>query len=479
MTERRTQLDRAFNPRTVAVVGDKQVTGYMWLRALQPFTGRLYSVQIDPSEIPGIEALGVTNVRSLLEIADEVDYVVVAVPRGVVLRVLADCARKRVGAVTLFTAGFAETGDPDGIRLEQEIQALAQREGLLVVGPNCMGIANLGIGLRNFDGQPAGPAAAGPVAFVGQSGTHTITFCARAALDGIGISKAVSFGNGIVLDASDYVEYLRDDPATTVIAAYIEGVRDGRRLYDVLRATTPHKPVVLWKGGSSEAGRRAIFSHTASLASPTAIWQGMQRQAGVIGVESQEALLDVARTLVAGKVAQGYRAGLIAMTGGPSVAITDAFTHAGLSVPLLSDASYARLAEFFQIVGGSFRNPLDVGSTIAMGMRADNLARLLDVLDTEPAIDVIGIDFGATLSMERWLEYPELLTALVDTTTAFATNSRKPVAVIADAPQRPLESAQLRSRLQAGGAVPFTSAPRAAEALRLTIGYHRWRSGLD
>jgi len=469
-------MDRAFNPRVIAVVGDKQMNGFLWLRALQNFSGLLYSVQIDPNEIPAIEAMGVTNVRSLVDIPEAVDYVIVAVPRQVAPRVLVDCVRKDVGAVTLFTAGFSETGDPAGVRLEQEITDIARRRNLLLIGPNCMGIANLRIGMCNFPGQQSGEDAAGPVGFIGQSGTHTITFCLRAPTEGIGISKAVSFGNAVVADASDYLEYLRDDPGTHIIAAYIEGIRDGRRFYEVLRQTTPLKPVILWKGGLSEAGQRAIFSHTAALATPTAVWQGMVRQAGAIGVTSQDELLDVTRVLLAGKKTAGVRAALIAMTGGPSVVMTDAFTQAGLEVPLLSDASYAKLGAFFQVVGGSFRNPLDAGSTIAMGFRADNLARLLDVLADDATIDLLSLDLGAALSMDRWLEYPALTAAVFETLAAFTQRCAKPCAIVLDAPHRPVESARFREELRQRGILAFVSPARAAGALRRCIDYWRWHA---
>jgi acyl-CoA synthetase (NDP forming) len=469
----RARFERAFHPRVIAVVGDKQMNDFLWLRALQPFSGKLYSVQIDPNEIAAIEAMGVTNVRSLHDIPEAVDYVVLAVPRSATPRLVTECVRKQVGAVTLFTAGFSETGDPEGTRLEEEIATIARRDHLLLIGPNCMGVANLRLGMRNFPGQAVGEAAAGPLSFIGQSGTHTINFCLRGPAEGVGISKAVSIGNGVVADASDYLEYLRDDADTLVIAAYIEGIRDGRRFYEVLRQTTSVKPVIIWKGGVSEAGQRAIFSHTAALATPAAVWQGMVRQAGAIAVDSEDALLDVARLLLAGRRATGGRAGLIAMTGGPSVALTDAFTTAGLEVPLLSEASYVALREFFQVVGGSFRNPLDAGSTIAMGFRADNLARLLDVLAADATIDVIAVDLGAGLSIERWHQHPLLAAAMWDVLGAFARRSRKPFAVIADAPHRPADAAQLRTDLRQRGIVTFVSAQRAAQALRHLIEHHR------
>jgi len=472
-------FDHAFHPHVVAVVGDKAMNGFMWLRAMQGFAGRVYSVQIDPHEIPAIEALGVPNVHTLHEIPQPVDYVIVAVPRGVVLRVLADCARARVPAVTLFTAGFAETGDPEGVRLEGEIAALAAREGMLVIGPNCMGVANPSLGLSNYPGQPAGTAATGPASFIGQSGTHTIAFCQRAPAEGLGVRTAVSIGNGVVADAADFLAYMRADRETGVIGAYIEGIRAGRQFFDQLRATTPHKPVVLWKGGVSEAGERAIFSHTAALATPAAVWRGMVRQAGALAVDSLDALIDTARALTAGKTAIGLRAGLVAMTGGPSVAMTDAFSAAGLTVPLLDDASYGTLAEFFQVVGGSFRNPLDAGSTIVMGFRADNLERILTVLDAAPGIDVVALDLGAGLTLDRWHEHPDLAATVLDVLAAFARRSAKPFAVVVDAPHRPADAAALRAVLHRHGLLTFATAARAAHALRQVVEYSRFRAGLD
>jgi acyl-CoA synthetase (NDP forming) len=473
----RAQFERAFHPRVVAVVGDKMMNGFLWLRALQSFHGRVYSVQIDPNEIPAIEALGVRNVMRLEEIPEPVDYVVIAVPRQVAPRVIEDCVREEVGAVTLFTAGFSETGDPEGRRLEAVIAEGARQSNLLLIGPNCMGLANPRIGLCNFPGQATGEAAAGSVAFIGQSGTHTINFIRRAPGRGVGISKAVSIGNATVVEAADYLEYLRDDPATTVIAMYLEGVRDGRRFFSVLRETARVKPVVVWKGGQSPAGHRAIHSHTAALATPAAVWDGMIRQAGAVRVDALDELIDIVALLQRGTHATGTRAGLIAMTGGPSVAVTDAFVRAGLEVPVLSPASYERLAEFFNVVGGSFRNPLDAGSTIAMGFRSDNLARLLDILDTDPTIDVIAIDLGAGLAADRWREFPDALAGMLEMLAVFVARSRKPLAVILEPAHCEAEVAQYRAQFTARGIFTAPSAERAAAALRTLAAYDRARHG--
>lgn len=468
----RATLDRAFNPKAVAVIGDKRAMNYMWLRSQSTFQGKVYSVQIDEREIPGITALGVPNYRSLAEIPDEIDYVMTAVPRQIAPRIIADCAAKKVAGVMLFTSGFSEIGDEDGKRLEQAIADTARAAGMALIGPNCMGLYHPRLGLRNYTDLPAGEA--GTVGFIGQSGTHTITFSLAAANHGVKISKAVSFGNAAVLDASDYLDYLSADEATHIIGMYLEGVREGRRFFSLLRQVTAKKPVVIWKGGTSEAGKRAISSHTGSLAIPTAVWTAMVRQAGAIPTETFDETLDVMKLLLFARPTTGTRVGLIAMTGGPSVVITDAFEHAGLTVPLLSESSYQELSSFFNVIGGSFRNPLDSGHTIGMGQSSENLERLLSILDRDPHIDAIVMDTGAGLVAGQWQAHPQMLMALLDTLANFATCSVKPFFVVLQ--PFALEAALLRVRDQfhARGIATFATHQRAARALRLSIAY--WHS---
>src|SRR5260221_420284 len=267
----RAQLERAFNPKAVAVIGDKRANNYMWLRGQSTFTGKVYSVQIDERELPNIAALGVPNYPSLAAIPDEIDYVMTAVPRQIAPRIAKDCADKKVGGVMFFTSGFSETDD-EGKRLEQALVEIARSANMALLGPNCMGIYHPRIGLRNYTELPAGEA--GSVGFIGQSGTHTITFGLAAPHHGVKISKAVSFGNAAVIDASDYLDYLASDEETRIIGMYLEGVREGRRFFSLLREVTKKKPVVIWKGGNSEPGQRAISSHTGSLAVPAAVWNG-------------------------------------------------------------------------------------------------------------------------------------------------------------------------------------------------------------
>jgi acyl-CoA synthetase (NDP forming) len=458
------------------VIGDKRAMNYLWLRSQRTFQGKVYSVQIDERELPGIAALGVPNYPSLAAIPDEIDYVMTAVPRQVAPRIIADCAAKKVAGVMLFTSGFSEIGDEDGKRLEQAMADTARAAGMALIGPNCMGLYHPRIGLRNYAELPAGES--GSVGFIGQSGTHTITFSLAAPNHGVKISKAASFGNATVLDASDYLDYLAADEETRIIGMYLEGVREGRRFFSLLRQVTPKKPVVIWKGGKSEAGKRAISSHTGSLAVPSAVWDAMVRQAGAIPAENFDEILDVIKLLLFAKPTTGTGVGLIAMTGGPSVVITDAFEQAGLSVPLLSDASYQELASFFTVIGGSFRNPLDSGHTIGMGQSTSNLERLLAILDRDPHIDAIVMDTGAGLVAGQWQTHPQTLTMLLDTLSAFASRSTKPFFVILQPFALEAALLEVRKQFHDRGIATFVTHQRAACAFRLATDYWQFHASV-
>lgn len=466
------RMDRAFNPRTIAVVGDKRATGYLWLNCMKTFEGEVYSVQVDPNEIPGIEAMGVPNYKSLLEIPDEIDYVVCAVPRPVAARIVADCIAKQVGAVALFTSGFAETETEDGVAAQHEITRQARDSGLLMIGPNCMGIYNRRLGVRHSTDQPAGDS--GNVGFISQSGTHCINFSLVGAVRGVKCSKTVSFGNAVVLDAPDYIEYLANDPETEVIAIYVEGTKDGRRFFRVLRETASRKPIVVWKGGVTDAGSRAVYSHTASLATAPAIWEAAMRQAGVVQTESLDETIDAVNALVHCRPATGRRVGLIAMTGGQSVVITDAFERAGLEVPLLTPGSYEQLVSFFNIIGGSYRNPLDAGGTIGMGFVPGNLEKLLDILEEDENVDSIAMEVGAGFIARRLRENPAMLDQMVATLAGHRERSAKPFLAITHPGHVEDVMAGIRSKLIDRGIAVFGSFEAAARALARATGY--WRT---
>ncbi|MCC7363873.1 MAG: CoA-binding protein [Dehalococcoidia bacterium] len=463
------RLDRMFNPEVVAVIGDKG-PGYMWLHNNMPFKekgGRLYSVQLDEKEIPGIEALGVQNFKSLADIPEKIDYALVAVPRQVSPYVLKDLIAAGAHGAGFFTSGFAETGEELGVKLQAQLKEMASAADFNLVGPNCMGLYMPKVGVRFSGDVPV--AADGRVGFLSQSGTHGIMFSLVAAANGIHLSRCASFGNAIVLDVSDYLDYLAQDDETEVIGMYVEGVRDGRRFFETLKEATKRKPVVVWKGGQTEAGARATMSHTGSLAAPQAVWEGMMRQCGAITTNNLDETVDVMKALLRAKRPKGRGMALLAQTGGQSVSITDAFAKGGFQVPRLSEASYATLGEFFNIVGGSFQNPLDMAGTIQGNV--ETLDRILKIVDADPNVDGMAMELSAMFAARQWKKDPASLDQTLDLMKAHAERSQKPFVAVLHPAHEAEYVAQVQPKFSDRGLAVYQSFERAAAALARVAAY--------
>ena len=463
-------FDRIFNPKCVAVVGDKKQFGYMWLNALSTFQGSLYSVQIDEREIPGIEALGVRNYPSLLDVPETIDFVVVAVPRKFAPRILEDCIAKGVGGAAFFTSGFAETATEEGITLQKILTERAREANFMLVGPNCMGIFVPKIGLRCSTEQYSGEG--GEVGFIGQSGTHSINFSLMGAVHEVKVSKVVSFGNAIVLDSPDYLEYMGQDAETRIIGMYVEGFKDGRRFFETLRKVARSKAVIIWKGGQTQDGARAMASHTASLATEKSIWDSLVSQCGAITVDSLEEMIDVMKVLLYIKPSTGTRMGITTLTGGPSVVAADAYAKAGLEVPPLSERSYEQLATFFSIIGASYRNPIDVSSNIPS---LDIFTRLLEILAQDENVDAVMTELSTSvLGYQEALDkgYTDGLLSLLE---SHHRNSRKPFFVTVVALNQEVEAIRLRETLMEKGIPSFPSFQRSANAYRKAIDFYRFQ----
>jgi acyl-CoA synthetase (NDP forming) len=245
----------------------------------------------------------------------------------------------------------------------------------------------------------------------------------------------------------------------------------------VLREVAQRKPVVLWKGGQTEAGTRATLSHTASLTSSHAVWQALARQANCISVDSLDELIDVLQLLLRAKPSAGRRLALLAQTGGQSVVLTDAFAKVGMEVPELTAESYARLAEFFNIIGGSYRNPLDMAGTV--NQHPEHLDRIFAIIDADPHIDAIVMELSALFMARRWLQHPEQFADLVERLERHRARSAKPFLTVLHPGHLEAEVASLRPRLQERGIPVLPSFERAARALARVTAYQRARAELE
>ncbi|HEX9641555.1 MAG TPA: CoA-binding protein, partial [Candidatus Krumholzibacteria bacterium] len=285
-----TSLASLLRPRSIAVAGasaNPDSPGHDYLRCLidRGFAGPIYPIHPREKELLGLEVYA-----TLRDVPGEVDFVISCIPAEAVLDLLDAAAEKGVRCVQLFTGRFSETGRSDAADLERQVLERARAASIRLIGPNCMGLHDPGWGL-SF--RPDLPRRTGDAAFISQSGNNTTEVLLHSDVRGVGYRVAVSYGNALETDESDLLDMLAQDADVGVIGAYIEGVRDGRRFLDALRNAAAKKPVVVQKGGRSEAGARSAVSHTASLAGSREIWRGALRQAGAVQVHTQEELIDL------------------------------------------------------------------------------------------------------------------------------------------------------------------------------------------
>jgi acyl-CoA synthetase (NDP forming) len=458
------KLQRAFNPRVVAVVGDSKSNNFNWLKAHKSFKGKLYSVHVNPKSFEDIKALGIENYPSLVDIPEPVDLAIVAVPRNATPGVLDDCIRKDVAAAHFFSAGFSETNTEEGMALERRLVKKAEKAGFHLIGPNCMGLFNPRVGIKQSEELYTGDP--GSLGFISQSGSIAIGFGLDAHTQGLDINKSVSFGNGIVLDSPDFLEFFGNDPEIKAIGMYLEGVKNGQRFFSVLKEVAARKPVVIWKGGRTEEGGRATASHTGSLATSKVVWDSAINQCGAIQVVSLEELIDTLKALLFLPPVYGNRVAIAGGPGGHSVTATDIFAESGLNVPQLTQESYDELETFFGPVGGSYRNPIDSAGPVRRDMK-----RVMDIVAQDPHIDNL-VFFVST--KPGWHFTPDQLKGAMDLLDRIKKKSPKPLMVVSmlynsDAEK---EIKDIMFNLQGMGIPVFLSFERCALALKNALQYY-------
>ena len=376
-------LEYMFHPRSIAVVGISADAPKLWIKRLyleslvkHRFPGQVYLVNPKGGEMDGMPLY-----RSLKDVPGPVDHVVLAVPAVHAPRIMEDCRDVGARVVHVFASGFAETGEPDRVRLQDDLVRIARQGNMRIIGPNCLGLFYPAgrIGLS-----PDLPMEPGPVGFLCQSGGN-VTFMARhAASRGLRFSKIVSYGNACDIDECDLLDYFVADPETKVIAAYIEGARDGVRLRQVLRRAAAAKPVVIFKGGFSPDGERAVASHTGSLAGADAVWDGLLRQVGAIRVFSIEEMVDMLVALLRVRPFAGRNVCVIGHGGGASVMATDEMSREGFRLARIPEEIRAGLKEFVDLANSMLRNPLDLGT----GLVPDSM-RVMQTMGGRPPVDVL------------------------------------------------------------------------------------------
>ena len=395
MARRSPSLAEIFAPRGVAIVG---VSG----ADQRGFASGVVRSLIDAG-FPAIypvnpkydEAMGLKCYPNLQAIPGMVDHVIVSIPAEAALPLLDDCTAKGVKSVHFFTAGFSESGYQERAELEKAMLAKARSGGFRIIGPNCVGMSLPKVRLVTLSGMPL---ESGPIAFISQSGGHAHDLPYSSGPRGLRFGKVVSYGNALDVDESELLEYLAQDPETEIIAAYIEGVKDGRRFINALREAATRKPVVIYKGGTTEAGKRAAHGHTASLTSSVAVFEALCRQLGAIRVDDIEELVDVLVALrFTHPLPKGPGVAVVGMGGGPSVMASDEVEKAGLYMPTLSPEAQTKLRRFLPLAGTIVCNPIDAAALLSPEGIAATMGVLGEVGDVDMVIYHLGFHPGS-----RW-----------------------------------------------------------------------------
>ncbi len=345
-----------FYPKNVAIVGASAQLG-KWGYSLMTntisggFKGLLYPVNPKGGTIAGRKVY-----RSVAEIPAKIDLAVVTIPAGKVLDLIPQFREKGIRNMLLITSGFSETGNT-GRQLEKELVKTARQAGILVLGPNTMGICNPH---NNFycTGSPVMPIP-GSTAMVAQSGNMGIQLLAFAEQQGIGIRAFCGSGNEAMMTIEDYLDGFEVDSLTRTVILYIESVKNGRRFFEGARRVGKKKPIVLLKGGRSKAGNRAAASHTGAMTSDIKIFDAVCRQAGIVRAEKPMDLLDLAAAFSSLPLPAGNRAAIMTLGGGWGVVTADLCAEYGLDVPELSAQLIAKMDEMLPIYW-SRSNPIDL-----------------------------------------------------------------------------------------------------------------------
>jgi len=386
------ELDCIFKPRSMAVIGASEtVTKWGQLMVERPLkTG--YKGTIYPINPQKLEILGLPAYPSVADVPGDIDLAVITTPSVTIPAILRECGRKGIRGVIIITAGFGEIGE-EGMRLEKEIVDVARKEGIRFVGPNGMGIWSAAGHLSLcFHQAPK----SGPMAFVSQSGTFGVAMARVATEKGYGLSKFISIGNQADLEAADYLEYLDGDEETKVIVCYLEGLKDGRRFFEVAKRVIRKKPIVVYKAGRSQAGARATMSHTASIAGSEAIFDGMCKQVGIIQVREAFHLFEVAEALAQLPPAAGNRIAILG-SGGQGVVGSDACSAIGLELPELDPAMARTISALLPAHAPRAKNPVDFAGSRRTALQEAEITERLLMLDY-----IDGVISNVPVSPQIW-----------------------------------------------------------------------------
>ncbi len=448
------QLDYFFKPKSVAIIGasrDPKKIGHVIFRNFVEggFSGRIFPINPNAEELFGHRCY-----PSVLDVEERIDLAVITIPAALVPNALEECGKKKVPAVIIISGGFKEIGN---VELEDQVASILKKHRIRAIGVNCIGLFDPYTNVDTFflPRYKLERPGKGRIAFISQSGALGSVVLDWMAMKGYKISKFISYGNATDVDEADLTEYLAEDKDTDVICAYFEGVKEGRKFYEIAKKVSSRKPVIVLKGGTTSEGTTAVASHTGSLAGSAQIFSAAFKQAGVIQANDLEQIFDFARVLSTQPSAKGNRVQIITDGGGYGVMTTDWLIKNGLTLAKMNAKTIERLKKAYppHVV---VKNPIDLtGDADTERYRVAMEAAMED-----PDVDMVAVII--------LFQIPTLTPDIVDVVSAISDRKQKPLIVLA-AGGRYTEV--LKKSLEDFGVPCFSYPEEAAEALRALYEY--------
>lgn len=455
-------LTPLISPKSVAIYGsfrESILGGYTMVKELQNFgyQGKIYPINPRYDRVLGIKVY-----PSVKEVP-EVDQAIMMIPAQSVLPVLEECAEKGVRTVVIVADGFAEK-DKEGAELQKKAVDIAKRAGMRILGPNTAGIVNIKerfnpcpfeCGYANFKG--------GGIALIVNTGIANPQSVPWGDLQ-YGIGKIIDLGNTCDVDECDILEYLANDPETKVVGMYLESIRKGRRFIKLAREVTKKKPILVLKSGRTPEGAKAAASHTASLAGNERVIDVALKQAGVIRIERWSELFSFTNFLECQPVLKGNRVGIVSVTGGAGIMLTDAAWGSKLKVAEFSMKTSEQLNKIFPTLGA---NPVDYGPPVESAPIENVIPSYKKILETVLADD--NVDCVATTV---WVPTDVMVQGYIEMYEDLKRNITKPIAIWLYGPRLPLMM-KLSHHLNALGFPVFTELEDAVKVLGIALKYLR------
>jgi acetyl coenzyme A synthetase (ADP forming)-like protein len=446
-------------PRSVAVIGASRKRGTIGGEVLHNLIEYEFRGPVFPVNPTAPVVQSIVSYPSVESIPGDVDLAVIVVPAHRVLTVARECARKKVKALVVISAGFGESGEA-GRASQDELLRICREGAMRLIGPNCMGIVSTDPEVRlNATFVPVKPTE-GRIGFMSQSGGLGVAIMDYAGSLGLGLSTFVSVGNKADISGNDLIRYWEQDPRTSLILLYLESFGNPRKFSRIARQVARTKPIVAVKSGRTPAGARATSSHTGALIAASDITvDALFRQAGVIRTDTLEEMFDVAALLGSQPVPKGRGVAILTNAGGPGILCADACVAEGLEVPVLTDSTQAQLRSLLP-TEASVGNPVDMIASAS----ARQYEAAINILAKDPNIHAIVVIFIPPLVTKP----EDVARAIVSATRAL--DGAKPVLTVF------MQSRGVPEELRAAGVrVPSYAFPEnAARSLARVAGYGEW-----